>query len=166
MENDNLTAVDPSPIMEEENNSDANGYAIENDQETTTKNEEVCTKLDDDDVDSSASKKTPPEEKSPKKRKTKKVTKRKKVVESSDEEEEASGSDDKKQKKKRKKKPPSKKTFERRNIRDVMSEDKLEASTINAMVSSQFLIARRWFRRYKRNMIMESLVLLIVNYIF
>ena len=54
MENDNLTAVDPSPIMEEETNHDANGYAIENDQETTTKNEEVCTKLDDDDVDSSA----------------------------------------------------------------------------------------------------------------
>merc|ERR1712113_588861 len=84
MENDNLTAIDPSPIMEEETNHDANGYAIENDQETTTKNEEVCTKVDDDDVDSSASKKTPPEEKSPKKRKTKKVTKRKKVVESSD----------------------------------------------------------------------------------
>ena len=157
MENENLTVVDSSPIMEEEINHDANGYAIENDQETSTQNE--GTKPDDD-VDN-ASKKTPEEK--PKKRKTKKVTKRKKVVESSDDE---GGSDEKKQKKKRKKKQPSKKHFERRNIRDVMSEDKLEASTINAMVSSQFLIARRWFRRYKRNMIMESLVLLIVNYIF
>ena len=157
MENENLTVVDSSPIMEEEINHDANGYAIENDQETSTQNK--GTKPDDD-VDN-ASKKTPEEK--PKKRKTKKVTKRKKVVESSDDE---GGSDEKKQKKKRKKKQPSKKHFERRNIRDVMSEDKLEASTINAMVSSQFLIARRWFRRYKRNMIMESLVLLIVNYIF
>ena len=77
-----------------------------------------------------------------KKKLTKKVTKRKKEQkeqQNSSEEDEDEESEDKgkilkpPEKKKRKKK--SKKTFERRNIKALLTEDRLEESTKNALVS-------------------------------
>ena len=68
-----------------------------------------------------------------KKKLTKKVTKRKKENENSSEDEDHESTEIKSEKKKRKKK--SKKTFERRNIKALFTEDKLEESTKNALVS-------------------------------
>ena len=80
-----------------------------------------------------------------KKKLTKKVTKRKKVQkeqqnssddENDDTEEQGRSLLKPPEKKKRKKK--SKKTFERRNIKSLLTENQLEESTKNALVSSLF----------------------------
>ena len=73
------------------------------------------------------------QEKPKNKKRTKKVTKRKKENENSSEDEVNDNTEIKSEKKKRKKK--SKKTFERRNIKALFTEDKLEESTKNALVS-------------------------------
>ena len=84
---------------------------------------------------------------SPKKKKTKRAPKRKKPATgdtTDDENENDSGETTTtgKKKKKTKKKQPSKKTFERRNIKAVFSEDKLEESTKNALAEEQQRLMR------------------------
>jgi hypothetical protein len=74
------------------------------------------------------------EEKSPKKRKKRERKRKKPVATSEDEALDENGEVKKKEKKKRKKKP-SKKVFERRNIKTLLTDDKLEASTLDARVS-------------------------------
>ena len=129
METEELCNIVSSPTMEEEINHEPNGYAEEYDQEIVQDEEEG------DGIPDAQNEKTPEKNQKPKKKRTKKVTKRKKVEESSDEED----GEDKKEKKKRKKKP-AKKHFERRNIKDVMTTDRLEASTLNAMVKLHMII--------------------------
>ena len=132
METEELCNIVSSPSMEEEINHEANGYAEEYDQEIV-QDEEVFEEGDG--IHDAQNEKTPEKNQKPKKKRTKKVTKRKKVEESSDEED----GEEKKEKKKRKKKP-AKKHFERRNIKDVMTTDRLEASTLNAMVKLLIII--------------------------
>ena len=86
-------------------------------------------------------------EKQPKKKKTKRVTKRKKAEapttddENGGENGDSVGESPNGGKKKRKKKP-SKKTFERRNIKSLLTTDKLEESTKNALAQEQERLQR------------------------
>ena len=85
-------------------------------------------------------------EKQPKKKKTKRVTKRKKAEAPTTDDENGGENGDSvgesaNGKKKRKKKP-SKKTFERRNIKSLLTTDKLEESTKNALAQEQERLQR------------------------
>ena len=79
------------------------------------------------------------DEQQPKKKKAKRVTKKKKAANTDttdDENENVEGG------KKKKKKKPAKKTFERRNIKSVFSEENLEESTKNALAEEQQRLQR------------------------